>query len=60
MIATLEHGMHPPMSPLPEWRSLMDEMCVAATKEYRRMVFTDPEFIKNFHMVHNEVNLTCT
>ncbi|KAG8499323.1 hypothetical protein CXB51_005887 [Gossypium anomalum] len=31
--ATLEHGMHPPVSPKPEWRALMDEMAIVATEE---------------------------
>ncbi|KAG8482999.1 hypothetical protein CXB51_021863 [Gossypium anomalum] len=29
--ATLEHGMHPPVSPKPEWHALMDEMAIVAT-----------------------------
>ncbi|KAK5840105.1 hypothetical protein PVK06_008979 [Gossypium arboreum] len=33
--ATIEHGMHPPVSPKPEWRALMDEMAIVATEEYR-------------------------
>ncbi|KAK5840362.1 hypothetical protein PVK06_009259 [Gossypium arboreum] len=33
--ATLEHGMHPPVSPKPKWRALMDEMAIVATEEYR-------------------------
>ncbi|MCD7448894.1 Phosphoenolpyruvate carboxylase 1 [Datura stramonium] len=31
--ATLEHGMHPPVSPKPEWRALMDEIAVIATEK---------------------------
>ncbi|PPS18897.1 hypothetical protein GOBAR_AA01672 [Gossypium barbadense] len=29
--ATIEHGMHPPVSPKPEWHALMDEMAIVAT-----------------------------
>lgn len=43
--------MHPPSSPLPEWRALLEDMCKVATDEYRRIVFNDPDFIKYFHMV---------
>ncbi|CAN6484011.1 unnamed protein product [Victoria cruziana] len=46
--ATLEHGMHPPVSPKPEWRALMDEMAVIATKEYRSIVFQEPRFVEYF------------
>ncbi|VAI88955.1 unnamed protein product [Triticum turgidum subsp. durum] len=46
--ATLEHGMHPPVSPKPEWRALMDEMAVVATEEYRAMVFKEPRFVEYF------------
>ncbi|KQK18155.1 hypothetical protein BRADI_1g39167v3 [Brachypodium distachyon] len=46
--ATLEHGMHPPVSPKPEWRALMDEMAVVATEEYRSMVFKEPRFLEYF------------
>eukprot|EP00850_Spirogloea_muscicola_P011767 SM000074S21677 [mRNA] locus=s74:317687:324258:- [translate_table: standard] len=46
--ATLEHGMHPPASPHPKWRTLMDKMCVEATKEYRSIVFKDPRFVEYF------------
>ncbi|EEE56642.1 hypothetical protein OsJ_06051 [Oryza sativa Japonica Group] len=46
--ATLEHGMHPPISPKPEWRALMDEMAVVATKEYRSIVFKEPRFVEYF------------
>ncbi|KAE8675678.1 Phosphoenolpyruvate carboxylase 2 [Hibiscus syriacus] len=42
--ATLEHGMHPSVSPNPEWRALMDEMALVATKEYRSVVFQEPRF----------------
>ncbi|XBI39171.1 hypothetical protein VPH35_124004 [Triticum aestivum] len=49
--ATLEHGMHPPVSPKPEWRALMDEMAVVATEEYRAMVFKEPRFVEYFRSV---------
>ncbi|XP_027345019.1 phosphoenolpyruvate carboxylase isoform X1 [Abrus precatorius] len=49
--ATLEHGMHPPVSPKPEWRALMDEMAVIATKEYRSVVFQEPRFVEYFRCV---------
>lgn len=34
--------MRPPISPKPEWRALLDEMVVVATKEYRSIVFQKP------------------
>ena len=40
--------MHPPISPKPEWRALMDEMAVVATKEYRSIVFKEPRFVEYF------------
>ncbi|CAM0910443.1 unnamed protein product [Alopecurus aequalis] len=46
--ATLEHGMHPPVSPKPEWRALMDDMAFVATQEYRAMVFKEPRFVEYF------------
>jgi phosphoenolpyruvate carboxylase len=49
--ATLEHGMHPPVSPKPEWRKLMDEMAVVATEEYRSIVFREPRFVEYFRSV---------
>lgn len=49
--ATLEHGMHPPISPKPEWRALMDEMSVVATKEYRSVVMREPRFVEYFRRV---------
>lgn len=49
--ATLEHGMHPPVSPKPEWRALMDEMAIIATKEYRSIVFQEPRFVEYFRRV---------
>ncbi|NP_001312166.1 phosphoenolpyruvate carboxylase [Nicotiana tabacum] len=44
--ATLEHGMHPPVSPKPEWRALMDEIAVIATEKYRSIVFKEPRFVE--------------
>lgn len=52
--ATLEHGMHPPVAPKPEWRALMDEMAVIATKEYRSVVFQEPRFVEYFRLVSLE------
>ncbi|KAI8558492.1 hypothetical protein RHMOL_Rhmol04G0098300 [Rhododendron molle] len=52
--ATLEHGMHPPISPKPEWRALLDEMAVVATKEYRSIVFQEPRFIEYFRLATPE------
>ncbi|CAL5403801.1 unnamed protein product [Camellia sinensis] len=52
--ATLEHGMHPPVSPKPEWRALMDEMAVVATKEYRSIVFQEPRFVEYFRLATPE------
>jgi phosphoenolpyruvate carboxylase len=46
--ATLEHGMHPPRSPKPKWRELMDEMAKVATEEYRGVVFKHPQFVEYF------------
>ncbi|KAL0362448.1 UNVERIFIED_CONTAM: Phosphoenolpyruvate carboxylase 1 [Sesamum calycinum] len=53
--ATLEHGMHPPGAPKPEWRSLMDEMAVVATKEYRSVVFQEPRFVEYFRLATPEL-----
>ncbi|KAI3465828.1 hypothetical protein Pfo_022491 [Paulownia fortunei] len=53
--ATLEHGMHPPVAPKPEWRSLMDEMAVVATKEYRSVVFQEPRFVEYFRLATPEL-----
>ncbi|XP_042422058.1 phosphoenolpyruvate carboxylase, housekeeping isozyme-like [Zingiber officinale] len=53
--ATLEHGMHPPISPKPEWRVLMDEMAVVATKEYRSIVFGEPQFVEYFRLATPEL-----
>ncbi|KAJ8424138.1 hypothetical protein Cgig2_008800 [Carnegiea gigantea] len=52
--ATLVHGMHPAVSPLPEWRALLDEMAVIATKEYRSIVFEQPQFVKYFRLATPE------
>lgn len=49
--ATLEHGMHPPIAPKPEWRNLMDSMAVTATEEYRSFVFQNPKFVEYFRAV---------
>ncbi|CAN6201396.1 unnamed protein product [Urochloa humidicola] len=46
--ATLEHGMHPPASPKPEWRALMDELAGVATEAYRSVVFKEPRFVEYF------------
>ncbi|XP_062208600.1 phosphoenolpyruvate carboxylase, housekeeping isozyme-like [Phragmites australis] len=48
--ATLEHGMHPPISPKQEWRALIDEMSIVATKEYRSIVFEKPRFVEYFRL----------
>nr|UTS53995.1 phosphoenolpyruvate carboxylase 1 [Haloxylon ammodendron] len=53
--ATLEHGMHPPLSPKPEWRALLDEMAVVATKEYRSVVFREPRFVEYFRLATPEL-----
>ncbi|KAK8710099.1 hypothetical protein V6N13_145439 [Hibiscus sabdariffa] len=53
--ATLEHGMHPPVSPNPEWRTLMDEMALVATKEYRSVVFQEPRFVEYFRLATPEL-----
>ncbi|KAL5720646.1 phosphoenolpyruvate carboxylase [Ranunculus cassubicifolius] len=53
--ATLEHGMHPPVSPKPEWRALMDEMAVIATTKYRSIVFQEPRFVEYFRLATPEL-----
>lgn len=53
--ATLEHGMHPPVSPKPEWRALLDEMAVVSTKEYRSIVFQEPRFVEYFRLATPEL-----
>lgn len=53
--ATLEHGMHPPVAPKLEWRALMDEIAVVATKEYRSIVFKEPRFVEYFRLATPEL-----
>nr|ASL68824.1 C4 photosynthetic phosphoenolpyruvate carboxylase [Amaranthus tricolor] len=53
--ATLEHGMHPPTFPKPEWRALMDEMAVITTKEYRSVVLHEPRFVEYFRSATPEL-----
>nr|BAC19851.1 phosphoenolpyruvate carboxylase [Eleocharis vivipara] len=53
--ATLEHGMHPPVSPKPEWAALMDEMAIIATEEYRSYVFKEPRFVEYFRLATPEL-----
>lgn len=53
--ATLEHGMHPPIAPKPEWRALMDSMAVVATEEYRSIVFQNPKFVAYFRAATPEM-----
>ncbi|XP_051151878.1 phosphoenolpyruvate carboxylase [Andrographis paniculata] len=53
--ATLEHGMHPPVAPKPEWRALLDEIAVIATKEYRSVVFQEPRFVEYFRLATPEL-----
>ncbi|KAL2936018.1 Phosphoenolpyruvate carboxylase 1 [Bienertia sinuspersici] len=55
VVATLEHGMHPPMSPKPEWRALLDEMAVVATEEYRSVVRKEPRFVEYFRLATPEL-----
>ncbi|CAD6344068.1 unnamed protein product [Miscanthus lutarioriparius] len=57
--ATLEHGMHPPISPKPEWRALLDEMAVVATKEYRSIVFQEPRFVEYFRLYCDVLMIYC-
>ncbi|XP_072984319.1 phosphoenolpyruvate carboxylase 1 isoform X1 [Typha latifolia] len=52
--ATLEHGMNPPIPPKPEWRAMMDEMAVVATKEYRSIVFQESRFVEYFRLATPE------
>jgi hypothetical protein len=51
--------MHPPVSPKPEWRALLDEMAVIATKEYRSIVFQEPRFVEYFRCVRIILLNTC-
>ncbi|XP_058776842.1 phosphoenolpyruvate carboxylase-like [Vicia villosa] len=44
--ATQEHRMYPPVSPKPEWHSLLDKIVVIATKEYHSIVFQEPHFVE--------------
>ncbi|KAI3917668.1 hypothetical protein MKW98_021430 [Papaver atlanticum] len=53
--ATLEHGMHPPVSPKPEWRALMDEMAIISTEKYRSIVFQEPRFVEYFRLATPEL-----
>lgn len=53
--ATLEHGMHPPRAPKPEWRALMDEITPVSTEEYRSVVFKEPQFVEYFRAVTPEL-----
>ncbi|CAO2833332.1 unnamed protein product [Amaranthus hypochondriacus] len=55
--ATLEHGMHPPIPPKPEWRALLDEMAVVATEKYRSIVFKEPRFVEYFRLATPETAL---
>ncbi|CAN6177904.1 unnamed protein product [Urochloa humidicola] len=53
--ATLEHGMHPPASPKPEWRMLMEELTVLATEAYRSVVLKEPRFVEYFRSATPEM-----
>ncbi|EPS69468.1 hypothetical protein M569_05291 [Genlisea aurea] len=53
--ATLEHGMHPPVSPKSEWRALLDKIAVVATEEYRSIVFKEPRFVEYFRLATPEL-----
>ncbi|KAL3636926.1 Phosphoenolpyruvate carboxylase 1 [Castilleja foliolosa] len=53
--ATLEHGMHPPVSPKPEWRALLDEIAVVATEEFRSIVFKELRFVEYFRLATPEL-----
>nr|XP_043624491.1 phosphoenolpyruvate carboxylase 2-like [Erigeron canadensis] len=53
--ATLEHGMNPPISPLPEWRQLMDNLATFSTEEYRSIVFKEPRFVEYFRLATPEL-----
>ncbi|KAI3754677.1 hypothetical protein L1987_54464 [Smallanthus sonchifolius] len=41
-VATLEHGMNPPISPRTDWHQLVDTLATYATKEYHSIVFKEP------------------
>ncbi|KAG0456696.1 hypothetical protein HPP92_024484 [Vanilla planifolia] len=47
--------MNPPISPKPEWRSLLDEMAIIATNEYRSIVFQEPRFVEYFRLATPEL-----
>ncbi|KAK4784484.1 hypothetical protein SAY86_018852 [Trapa natans] len=47
--------MHPPVSPKPEWRTLMNEMAIVATGEYRSIVFQEPCFVEYFRLATPEM-----
>ena len=49
--ATLEHSLHPPISPKPEWRALMNELAAMSVVEYREVVFKTPRFVEYFRSV---------
>jgi len=57
---TLEHGMCPSFSPRPEWRALLDDMAVVATKKFRSIVLEDPQFVKYFRMVSPQMFMAFT
>ncbi|KAJ8532157.1 hypothetical protein K7X08_012080 [Anisodus acutangulus] len=42
---------YPPVAPNPEWRALLDEMVVIATKDYGPLVFQDPRFVEYFRLL---------
>ncbi|KAG6748580.1 hypothetical protein POTOM_048509 [Populus tomentosa] len=54
----LEHGMHPPISPESEWRALMDEMEIIATKEHRSIVFQEPRFVEYLRFIAEHKDLS--
>ena len=47
--------MHPPVSPKPGWRALMEEMVVVAIEEYCSIVFKEPRFVEYFRLVTSEL-----
>ena len=49
--STLVHRMHLIISPLLEWCTLLDKIAVVATKEYRSIVFEEPQFIEYFRIL---------
>eukprot|EP00475_Leptophrys_vorax_P002830 TRINITY_DN11602_c0_g1_i1.p2 TRINITY_DN11602_c0_g1~~TRINITY_DN11602_c0_g1_i1.p2 ORF type:complete len:852 (-),score=93.10 TRINITY_DN11602_c0_g1_i1:159-2348(-) len=56
--ATLEHGLHPPVAPKPEWIALMDEMSPISTDDYRGIVFKHPRFVEYFRAVTPETEFS--